>query len=80
VNPPPGAVYLYDPTLRAQFQTLPLRAVTDSAGARLVWEVDGRPVGAAAAESALDWPLSRGAHTVAVSDGVTREETSIVVR
>jgi penicillin-binding protein 1C len=80
VNPPPGAVYLFDPTLRAEFQTLPLRAVTGSAGARLAWEVDGRPVGHAPADHALEWPLARGAHTVAVSDGRGREETSIVVK
>src|SRR5262249_28042085 len=45
LNPPPGAIYLFDPTLRAAFQTLPLRAVTGAAGTRLSWEVDGRPVG-----------------------------------
>lgn len=80
VNPPPGATYLFDPTLRAEFQTLPLRAVTDAAAARLAWEVDGRAVGAAPADRALDWPLSRGEHTVAVSDGRSREETSILVK
>ena len=80
VNPPPGATYLFDPTLRAEFQTLPLRAVTDAAAARLAWEVDGRAVGAAPADRALDWPLARGEHTVAVSDGRSREETSILVK
>ena len=48
VNPPPGATYLFDPTLRAEFQTLPLRAVADGRRARLTWEVDGRPVGSVA--------------------------------
>ena len=80
VNPPPGATYLYDPTLRAEFQTLPLRAVTGAAAARLAWEVDGRAVGAAPADRALDWPLARGEHRVAVSDGKTREETTILVK
>ena len=80
VNPPPGATYLFDPTLRAEFQTLPLRAVADSRAARLEWEVDGRAVGASFADRALDWPLARGEHTVAVSDGRSREETSIVVK
>jgi penicillin-binding protein 1C len=80
VNPPPGATYLFDPTLRAEFQTLPLRAVADSRAARLEWEVDGRAVGASPADRALDWPLARGEHTVAVSDGRSREETSIVVK
>jgi penicillin-binding protein 1C len=80
VNPPPGAIYLFDPTLRAEFQTLPLRAITETPGARLSWEVDGRPVGAATAERGLDWPLARGSHTVTVSDGAVRDETSIVVK
>ena len=80
INPPPGATYLFDPTLRAEFQTLPLRALAESGAARLAWEVDGRAVGAAPADRALDWPLARGEHTVAVSDGRAREETSIVVK
>ena len=80
MNPPPGATYLFDPTLRAEFQTLPLRAVPENAAARLAWEVDGRPVGASAAERALDWPLARGPHVVAVTDGASREETSIRVK
>jgi membrane carboxypeptidase/penicillin-binding protein PbpC len=80
LNPPPGAIYLFDPTLRPAFQTLPLRAVTEAAGTPLRWEVDGRPVGASESDRALDWPLARGAHTVAVTDGTTREETAIVVR
>src|SRR5438067_1487486 len=79
VNPPPGAIYLYDPTLRAAFQTLPLRAVTAAAGSRLAWEVDGRAVGASDSDRPLEWPLARGPHTVVVSDGRERDETSIVV-
>jgi penicillin-binding protein 1C len=79
VNPPPGATYLYDPTLRAEFQTLPLRAVAGAA-ARLAWEVDGRAVGASPVDRALDWPLARGEHRVAVSDGRGREETVILVK
>jgi hypothetical protein len=42
--------------------------------------VDGRAVGAAPADRALDWPLARGEHTVAVSDGKEREETTILVK
>jgi penicillin-binding protein 1C len=80
VNPPPGATYLFDPTLRPEFQTLPLRAAGDAARARLAWAIDGRPVGESEVDRALDWPLSRGAHTVAVTDGRTRDETSIVVK
>jgi penicillin-binding protein 1C len=80
VNPPSGATYLFDPTLRAEFQTLPLRAVAEAGAATLSWEVDGEAVGTSSADRALDWPLARGEHTVAVSDGRTREETVILVK
>jgi penicillin-binding protein 1C len=80
VSPPPGAIYLLDPSLRAEFQTLPLRG--DAIGAsRLTWQVDGRRVGSSAPDHALDWPLARGEHTVVVSDEQgRRDETTILVR
>jgi len=37
-------------------------------------------VGAAPADRALDWPLARGEHRVAVSDGRSKEETVILVK
>jgi len=80
VNPPAGATYLFDPTLRAEFQTLPLRAVAEAGTAQLSWEIDGRTVGTSSADRALDWPLARGEHTVAVSDGKSKEEAVIVVK
>jgi penicillin-binding protein 1C len=80
LSPPPGAIYLLDPSLRAEFQTLPLRGA--ALGARqLTWQIDGRGVGTTPADHALDWPLERGRHTVAVSDELgRREETTIQVR
>ena len=80
VNPPPGATYLFDPTLRAEFQTLPLRAVAESSAGTLSWEIDGRTVGTSSADRALDWPLARGEHTLAVSDGRNKEEVVILVK
>ena len=44
VNPPAGATYLIDPTLRREFQTLPLRVVAASPGT-IEWQVAGRVVG-----------------------------------
>jgi penicillin-binding protein 1C len=80
LSPPPGAVYLLDPSLRAEFQTLPLRGAALGAG-RLTWQIDGQRVGSAPADHALDWPLERGLHTVTVSDELgRREETTIQVR
>ena len=79
VNPPSGATYLFDPTLRAEFQTLPLRAVAESSTGTLSWEIDGRAVGTSSADRALDWPRARRAQVV-VSDGKSREETAILVK
>ena len=80
MSPPAGSTYLRDPTLRAEFQTLPLRAET-AAAVPLDWEVDGRPVGTASSEGALAWPLRPGAHLVAVTDPRGRRaEASILVK
>jgi penicillin-binding protein 1C len=80
VNPPDGAVYLRDPTLRSAFQSLPLRAAGASAGT-LRWEVNGDPVGTSPADAPLDWPLRSGSHTIVVTDGQgRRDRTTIEVR
>jgi len=67
---------LIDPTLRREFQTLPLRA----AGAAAVeWRIDGRPVGPGAPGAAFEWPLSPGAHTVTVRDLRGLEASAAIV-
>ncbi len=66
-SPPDGATYLIDPTLRREFQTLPLRAVAPGAR-RIEWRVDGRVVASAGADAAVAWPLAPGAHLVEASD------------
>ena len=79
-SPPDGAVYLRDPTLRAAFQTVPLRAA-GAPGSELRWEVDGASVGASAPDRTPDWPLRSGTHTIEVTDGEgQRDQTTIVVR
>jgi penicillin-binding protein 1C len=79
-NPPAGATYLIDPTLRRAFQSLSLRAVTDRPG-RLEWRVDGLVFGSSPSEAALDWPLVPGAHVISVRDQQGHvAETSVVVR
>ena len=52
VNPPDGATYLIDPTLRPGFQKLKLRA-----NAAVKWQVNGKPV-------PQEWSLTPGKHTV----------------
>ncbi len=79
VSPPPGATYLRDPTLRAEFQTLPLRA--EASAAPLTWEVNGRTVGTTSPERSLPWTLVAGAHVIRVTDGRGRQaEASILVK
>jgi penicillin-binding protein 1C len=79
-NPPAGATYLIDPTLRREFQTLSLRAVTERR-VRLEWHVDASPVGSSSSESALEWPLAPGTHVIGVRDQDGRvAEAKIVVK
>ena len=68
LNPPDGAVYLIDPTLRREFQTIGLR-VSAEAHARIEWRVDGSLVGSSEPGTAVDWPLAVGRHIVSASDG-----------
>jgi len=71
-NPPDGATYMIDPTLRREFQTLQLRAVT---AGRVAWRVDG------AAVDGGEWPLTPGRHTVtAVDERGRRDEVRIYVK
>jgi penicillin-binding protein 1C len=79
-NPPAGATYLIDPTLRRDFQTLPLRVMTASGGT-IEWTVNGDPVGAAPAGAALEWPLTKGQHRFVARDGRGQTaEATITVR
>lgn len=75
-SPPDGATYLIDPTLRREFQTLPLRAV--GAASALSWTISGRPVGTADAGAALEWPLAPGTHEVVVTDARGRTAAATI--
>jgi penicillin-binding protein 1C len=79
VNPPPGATYLRDPTLRAEFQTLPLRAAAPVASGRLRWSVNGREVGETRADGSLDWPLSIGEHKIEVRDARGQTDAATIL-
>ncbi|HYM62652.1 MAG TPA: penicillin-binding protein 1C [Thermoanaerobaculia bacterium] len=80
VNPPQGATYLIDPTLRMQYQTLRLRASTDQR-TRLTWRVDAHQVGECSSDASVDWPLAPGRHTIAAVDGRGhRDEVTITVK
>jgi penicillin-binding protein 1C len=77
-NPPDGAVYSVDPTLRRDFQALPLRAVT-LRPTTLRWRVDGNHVGTGSSETPVAWPLAVGAHRIEVEDAEGRRATTSVV-
>jgi membrane carboxypeptidase/penicillin-binding protein PbpC len=78
LNPPPGAVYLIDPTLRQAFQTLPLRASAASRGP-IEWRVDGERVGSCDADATIDWPLVPGAHTVTARDAHGHQSDALIL-
>jgi penicillin-binding protein 1C len=79
VSPPDGATYLIDPTLRSEFQTLPLRASAPGGGS-IEWRINGKPAGEVAADGTLMWPLRPGRHVVSARDerGRTAEATIVV--
>ena len=75
-SPPDGATYLIDPTLRREYQTLPLRAV--GAASAVTWTVSGRAVGTTDAGGPLEWPLAPGMHQVAATDARGRTATATI--
>lgn len=79
-NPLPGAIYSLDPTLRREFQALPLRAVTGHP-TTVTWLVDGHEIGRTNSDRALSWPLVVGTHHIDVQDADGRSaHTSVVVK
>ena len=78
--PVAGATYLFDPTLRAEFQTLPLR-VRGAAPGEVEWFVNDVPVGHASSAGTVRWPMTRGTHAIRARDAAGHSvETRIVVR
>jgi len=79
-NPPHGATYLIDPTLRAEFQALSLRVSHGGDPREVTWSVDGESLGKVRSDRPLSWPLRPGEHRFSVSDGRQRRDSVIVVR
>ena len=72
VNPAHGATYMIDPTLRAEFQTLRLKAEATS---RVRWQVNERLLGG------NEWSLRPGRHTITALDrSGRRDEVTIFVK
>jgi penicillin-binding protein 1C len=77
-SPPDGAVYLIDPTLRREFQSLSLRATAVDHVA-IEWRVDGTLVGGSPSEKPIDWRLSAGRHIIAARDGNGHQASATIV-
>jgi penicillin-binding protein 1C len=78
VSPATGATYSVDPTLRREFQALPLRAVAREP-TMLTWYVDGARIGTSSSERALSWPLVVGSHAIEVRDEAGRSARASVL-
>jgi penicillin-binding protein 1C len=79
-NPPAGAIYSVDPTLRRDYQALPLRAVT-LRRTTITWLVNGKTVGRASSDESVSWPLAVGRHEIEARDpDGRRARTSVIVR
>lgn len=76
-NPPTGATYLIDPTLRPEFQALPLRVVSASP-TMVEWSINGTSVGVSSSESAFDWKMKPGQHHIVARDAKGHMAESVV--
>jgi penicillin-binding protein 1C len=79
-SPAEGTVYSIDPTLRREFQALPLRVVAPQPTS-VTWVVDGAEIGTSSSEKPFDWPLAVGTHQIEARDADGRRaRSSVVVR
>lgn len=79
VSPPSGATYLIDPTLRPDYQSLPLKA--QGAVGRIEWSLNGQSLGATLGDTPMAWPMVRGTHTISARDANGRlAQSQIVVK
>jgi penicillin-binding protein 1C len=74
-----GAVFLLDPSLRPEFQTVTLSA--RGGEGPVAWTINGALLATVPADQPVRWPLVRGHHTIVVTDRRgERARTAIVVR
>ena len=76
VSPADGSTYSIDPTLRREFQAVPLRAT--AATGDIEWRVNDRRVGVSGAAGAFDWPLVPGRHRILARDSRGRTAVSVI--
>ncbi|NOZ21429.1 MAG: penicillin-binding protein 1C [Planctomycetes bacterium] len=68
VYPNPWDVFVIDPNIPPEYQTISLRAVTPQNAESLQWFVDGAPV-VSPSDTLARWQLRPGEHTILVQDG-----------
>jgi penicillin-binding protein 1C len=66
IRPLPGAVFMLDPTLRPEFQSLTFAARGGRGSLR--WTISGRTLGTNDQGEPERWPLTRGRHDIVVRD------------
>jgi penicillin-binding protein 1C len=76
-SPADGSTYLIDPTLRREFQAVPLRTVTSTD--EVAWEIDGRPYEPSGAGRLPSWPLTPGRHSFVARDVSGRTASATIV-
>ncbi|MEW6358756.1 MAG: penicillin-binding protein 1C [Planctomycetota bacterium] len=79
VYPNPWDVFVFDPNIPSEYQTISLRAVAPHGAGTVQWFVDGQPV-AGPPGAVPRWPLRPGEHTILVRDGGGRTSDSVQVR
>jgi penicillin-binding protein 1C len=77
INPPDGATYSIDPTLRREFQSLALRVVAAQSGP-VEWFVNDVPLGLSASDAEMAWPLTPGRHRILARDRAGRTVQSTI--
>jgi hypothetical protein len=68
---------LIDPTLRREFQTLPLRVHTDRPTS-VIWSINGRSVGNVSSESQLSWSLVPGTFEIMATDARGNSSRAVI--
>lgn len=76
VQPPDGAEYLLDPTLRGEYQSLHLKATAPSS--ELTWSVNGKRLAAQAGAEGPSWRLQPGRHLFRARDRNGQTASAVV--
>lgn len=79
VHPNPWDVFIMDPSIPAEYQTVSLQAIAPTGTDGLTWFVNGQPL-PAAAERTARWQLCRGEHVIVARDSHGRSSSPVRIR